>query len=73
MKVRESELAELQQSLNDFKIEREKLQNNMNLPYLFSDFPPVTKFITERFLQKADRIYLELYLIVESLKSEKNG
>jgi len=73
MNVKPNELAELQQVLNNFKIEREKIQNNMDLPYLFSDFSPVTKIVMEKFLQKADRIYLELYLIVENLKSEKNG
>jgi len=73
MNVKPNELAELQQVLNNFKIEREKLQKECDLPYLFSEFTPCAKLMLSDFMQRADRIYLELYLIVENLKSEKNG
>lgn len=73
MNVKQNQLAELQQVLNNFKIEREKLQKECDLPFLFSEFTPCAKLMLANFTQRADRLYLELYLIVEQIKSEKNG
>jgi hypothetical protein len=73
MNVSERDLNEMQKALNDFKIISSFLEKEIDKPMLFNMFSAAARLLVLSYKQKADRLFLELYIIVETIKSEKNG
>ena len=63
----------MQKALNDFKIISSFLEKEIDKPMLFNMFSAAARLLVLSYKQKADRLFLELYIIVETIKSEKNG